>query len=189
MSHLLFVRHAYPDIQPDVPAKRWRLGDEERQQSLLVAEQLRPYAPGIVVTSEEPKAAETGQIVAKALNLPCHSAPGLHENDRTGAPYFAHLADFEVMVKTFFETPNERVFGNESADEARRRFATAVGKALEPHPTQTVLLVAHGTVNTLLVAASNPVVSFDLRKAWPLGGFPVLSRPKFRLFERPDVKR
>lgn len=68
MARLLLVKHALPDIQPDVPSKRWLSGDEGRKQSLLLAEHLRPYSPGVVITSEEPKAAETGEIVSKALN-------------------------------------------------------------------------------------------------------------------------
>lgn len=186
VAQLLLVKHALPDIRPDIPSKRWLLGEEGRKQSLFLAERLRPYTPGIVITSDEPKAAETGEIVAKALSLPCHTVPNLHENDRTGVPYFDNPADLEAVANAFFGKPNERVFGGESADETRERFVIAVQGALEPHPTQTVVLVAHGTVNTLLVAAHNPVVPFDLWKVWPLGGFAVLSRPDFKLLEPPQ---
>ena len=188
MTRLLLVKHALPDIRPDIPSKRWLLGEKGRKQSLLLAERLRPYTPGIVITSDEPKAAETGEIVAEALNLPCHTAPDLHENDRTGVPYFDDPADLEAVVREFFEKPNEQVFGGESADGANLRFVTAVQGALEPHYGQTVVLVAHGTVNTLLVATHNSVVPFDLWKAWPLGGFAALARPDFKLLERPDAK-
>jgi broad specificity phosphatase PhoE len=100
-------------------------------------------------------------------------------------PYVDDPAEFEGVVRTFFVKPGERVFGTESANEAQQRFLAAIRGALEPHPTQTVVLVAHGTVNTLFVTAHNPVAPFELWQAWPLGGFAVLSRPDFGLLERP----
>ena len=185
MSRLLLVKHALPEVRPNVPARDWLLGEKGRRQSLLLAERLRPHSPAVIISSEEPKAAETGEIVAEVLNLPCHTAPDLHEHDRTGVPYFDNPTDFEAEVKAFFERPDERVFGTERADEAQLRFLTAVQGVLEPHPIQTVILVAHGTVNTLFVTAHNPVAPFELWRAWPLGGFAVLSRPGFGLLERP----
>lgn len=188
MAHLLLVKHALPDIKPGVDAKHWLLGEKGRQQSLLLAERLRPYRPAVVITSNEPKAAETGHIVADVLSLPCRAAPGLHENDRGGFPYFEDLNDLEAALKTFFDESDKRVIGRESAHEAQQRFVQAIEAALEPHPGHDVAIVAHGTVNTLFVVAHNPVVSFDLWKAWPLGGFAVLSRPDFGLLEPPTTK-
>ena len=167
------------------PPTRWLLGEQGRAQSLLLAERLRPYRPEVVITSQEPKAAETGEIVAERLNLPLRSAPGLHERDRTGVPYFDDVAEFEKMMGTFFERSAERVSGGESADEARQRFGAAVQRVLEPHPEQTVVIVAHGTANTLFVAAHNPVEPFAFWQAWALGTFAVLSRPDFGLLEAP----
>ena len=188
MSQLLLAKHTYPEIQPDVPAKHWLLGDKGRAQSLLLAEQLRAYRPEIIVTSEEPKAAETGEIIADALDLPCRSAPGLHEHDRAGVPYFADIAEFEAAVKRFFENPAERVFGGESADDTKQRFVSAVQEVFTAHPTQTVVIVAHGTVNTLFARAFNLVNPFELWKSWPLAGYAVLSRPEFRLLELPAAR-
>jgi len=185
MAQLFLVKHALPEIKPDVPAKTWRLGERGRAQSALLAEALRPYRPGVVITSDEPKAAETGQVVADVLLLPCRAAPNLHENDRSGFPYFEDLDDLEAALRTFFDQPDERVIGRESAHEAQQRFVRAVKEVLEPHPEQDAVLVAHGTVNTLLAAAHNPVAPFTLWRAWPLAGFAVLSRPDFGLLEGP----
>ena len=187
MARLLLVKHAVPDIQPNVPAKKWRLGEQGRKQSARLAEALRLYNPSAVVTSDEPKAVETGRIAAEALELSFSSAPGLHEHDRAGVPYLDHPDDFRAAVKKFFERPVERVFGNESADEAKRRFIRAVETVLESRPDETVVLVAHGTVNTLLVAAHNGLEPFALWKSWPLGTFAVLSRPDYGLIEGPRV--
>jgi len=185
MAQLLLVKHALPEIKPDVPAKTWRLGERGRAQSALLAEALRSYRPGGVITSDEPKAAETGQVVADVLSLPCRAAPNLHENDRSGFPYFEDLDDLEAALRTFFDRPDERVIGRESAHEARQRFVRAVKEALEPRPEQDVVIVAHGTVNTLFIAAHHSVVPFGLWKAWEPGGFAVLSRPDFALLDGP----
>ncbi len=186
MAHLLLVKHALPDVRPDVPAKRWLLGEQGRAQSLLLAEQLRRYDPSVVITSDEPKAAETGRLVAEALGVPRRSAPELHEHDISGEPYLSTPAAFEAAVKLLFREPDKRSFGNECANEALRRFTRAVERALEPYPTQTVALVAHGRINTCFVAAHNKVDPFTFWQSWSLGTFAVLSRPDFGLLEAPN---
>ena len=184
MAQLLLVKHALPDIQPDVPAKRWRLGEQGRVQSARLAEALRPYNPSAVISSDEPKAVETGQIVAEVLGLPCRTAPDLHEHDVTGEPYFADPVAFEDAVRSLFGVSDERRFG-ESGNEALGRFAGAVEAALESYPDKNVVLVAHGRVNTLFVAAHNDLEPFAFWKNWPLGTFAVLSRPDYGVLEPP----
>jgi broad specificity phosphatase PhoE len=119
------------------------------------------------------------------LGLPRRTAPGLHEYDRTGVPYFDDPADFGAVIEAFFARPGKRVFGAESAEEVQGRFSTAVQRALEPHPEEDAVIVAHSTANTLFVAAHNPVAPFELWRAWPLGTFAALPRPDFGLLERP----
>lgn len=185
MARLLLVKHALPDIKPDVPAEKWRLGEQGRVQSARLAEALRSYAPDVVITSDEPKAVETGQIVAEVLGLPCRTAPDLHEHDSTGEPYFADPAAFEDAVRSLFSVPDERRFG-ESGGEALGRFAEAVEAALESCPNETVVLVAHGRVNTLFVAAHNDLEPFAFWQSWSLGTFAVLSRPDYGVIEAPQ---
>jgi len=185
VTRLLLVKHALPDVRPGVSADHWLLGKEGRAQSLLLAERLRPRYPGIVITSEEPKAAETGNIVADVLGLPRYTAPNLHEHDRSGVPYFGDRADFEAAVRAFFSRPDERVFGLESADEAKRRFVKAVKQMLQSCPEENIVLTSHGVVNTLFVSAHNDVEPFTFWQAWALGTFAVLSRPEYGLLEAP----
>jgi hypothetical protein len=70
---------------------------------------LEGYGLERVVTSEEPKAAETAEIVAEHLGLAWTSASGLHEHDRTGAT-FGTREDFELAAKTFFDNPGRLVW-------------------------------------------------------------------------------
>ena len=154
-------------------------------QSARLAEALRPYHPGVVISSEEPKAAETGRVVAELLALPHYSAPGLHEHDITDEPYFDDPADFEEAVRFLFDTPDQRRFG-ERANEALGRFTEAVKAVLESYPDKNVALVAHGRVNTLFVAAHNDLEPFAFWRNWPLGTFAVLSLPDYRVIEAPQ---
>ena len=68
---------------------RWRLSEEGRRRSVVLADVLERYGPGVVVSSEEPKAVGTAGLVAERLGIECCARPGLHEHDRTGAPFLS----------------------------------------------------------------------------------------------------
>jgi len=57
---LLLVRHSLREMVTGVPASRWRLSAEGRHCCETLAERLAAYDLAAVVSSEEPKAAETG---------------------------------------------------------------------------------------------------------------------------------
>lgn len=97
----------------------------------------------------------TGAALAEVLDLPAQSAPGLQEHDRRGVPYFENKVDFETAVATLFNRPNELVFGNETAVQAKMRFETAVRQQLENYPQDTLIIVTHGTVLTLFLCHHN----------------------------------
>jgi broad specificity phosphatase PhoE len=84
---VVLVKHSAPVVERDVAPKRWHLSEEGRRRSVVLAERLRGYDPGVIVSSEEPKAFETAQIAAERLGIGCSTFPGLHEHDRTGAPF------------------------------------------------------------------------------------------------------
>ena len=67
MSHLILVRHSAPEIVPQVPARAWHLSAVGRARCVPLAAALAPYQPRAIITSVEPKAVETGQIVAEQL--------------------------------------------------------------------------------------------------------------------------
>jgi len=55
-------------------------------------------------------------------------------------------------VEAFLKNPDERVYGMESANEALHRFERAVNAAMAQYPVETLAIVAHGTVISLMVA-------------------------------------
>jgi broad specificity phosphatase PhoE len=147
---LLLIRHSEPAIDPAAPASAWPLSPVGRARCQRLAEALRRHAPGHIAASREPKAAETARLAAAALGVDSSVAAGLEEHHRETVPF---LADFPRHIAAFFARPEERVLGEETAAEARARFAGAVDDLVAawrwPGPP---CLVAHGTVISLYLA-------------------------------------
>ena len=145
---LILVKHARPDVDPDVPSAQWTLGVAGIEGSVRLAERLRPLSIDRVVTSVEPKAVETGRIVARELDLPFQTGHDLHEHLRTSTGYLA-AEEFEASVRRFFAEPTAKVFGDETAEAAATRFGAAVDLLQKAYPGQRLCVVAHGTVISL----------------------------------------
>ncbi len=121
MNYLLLVKHSLPEVLPTIPASQWRLSPVGRVRCEALAERLASYVPDIVISSLEPKAVETAQLVARQMDKPCRAAEGLHEHDRTGVEFLGR-EKFESTVHKFFECPDKLVMGRETARQARERF-------------------------------------------------------------------
>ncbi|MCB8981236.1 MAG: histidine phosphatase family protein [Ardenticatenaceae bacterium] len=181
-AHLVLVRHSAVQVDTAVPTPNWQLSKDGRIRCQTLAAKLQPYPIDLFVTSHEPKAIETGQILAEVFGVPCQTAVGLQEHDRRGVPYFANKTEFETAVATFFAHPNELVFGAETAVQARERFGTAVQQQLARHPQENLAIVAHGTVMTLFICQHNP--QLDPLQFWRALTLPcafVLSLPDYQL--------
>jgi broad specificity phosphatase PhoE len=164
----IFFRHSLPVIDPAIPAREWRLSEEGQLRCRLLAGRLANFNPQRIVSSLEPKALETAQIVAETLGMPYESAVGLHEHVRSRTGHTSQEA-FEASVKAFFEQPDQLVYGDETADQAHTRFTQAVEAIQDRYPGQTPLvIVTHGTVISLFVARACGVDPFSLWKSLKL---------------------
>lgn len=181
MRKLILVRDSLPEIVPELPANQWRLSNTGRLRCKRLAERLAAYDPNVIVASLEPKAAETGQLVAQMLGTPFETAEGLGEHDRSNAGTLGTQEQFEARVGSFFENPQKLVFGGETADSAHRRFAKAVAAVIERHPSGHLAVVTHGTVMTLFVACTALLDPFPFWKRLGLPSFVVLCLPDFGL--------
>lgn len=161
---LVLVKHALPSVDPALPPAEWTLGVEGMAGALRLAERLRS-GPALdrVVSSVEPKAAETGRLVAEALDLPWQTGHDLHEHVRPSVGLLPR-DDFEARVRRFFSTPGSVVFGAESADAAHTRFSTAVEALRKVHRGKRLCVVAHGTVISLLLGRRYGVDSWSTWK-------------------------
>jgi broad specificity phosphatase PhoE len=165
---LVLVKHSLPAIDRDVPAAHWHLSDEGEARCRPLAALLRAYEPSALVSSTEPKAAQTARLVAQGLDLAVELDPRLREQYRN----IGWLNDwaFGVFIRRAFDCPGEIVSGMESLDAARERFQAAidehVGAASGP-----LVAVAHGTVIAAYTAA---VAGVDGYALWERLGLPSL---------------
>ena len=149
MAQLVLIKHSAVVIDAAVPPKQWPLSDEGRRLCLPLSMALRMHKLGVLISSEEPKAIETAGIVAKRLRIETHTAPDLDEHRR---PFVPTPAEFERLMEHFFAESAQRVFGEESADEALARFTAAIDAVIASEPERNVGIVAHGAVIALYAA-------------------------------------
>jgi hypothetical protein len=122
MAELILIRHSISQPDPQVNSHHWTLTDEGRTKCKILAQKLRQYPIRQIYTSAEAKAVETGQIIAEVLELPCAIASDLGETKREGLDLMASMADFKAEVREAMCRPDEKLFGEESFNQARERF-------------------------------------------------------------------
>ena len=180
MSYLIFVKHALPEIISTLPAKQWPLSEIGRAQCALLADQLATYAPAALVSSSEPKALETAQLVAQRMHTSVQVVDGLQEHDRSNTPWLSS-EEFEHAVAAFFHRPSELVLGCETAQQASERFARTMAQVTRWYVEQNVAVFTHGTVLSLYVARATGIEPFALWKRLGLPSFVVLTFPQFEV--------
>ena len=179
---IILVKHSLPEIDSTVPANEWHLSSEGRDRSRVLAEKLGPYDLDMILTSIEPKAKETAEVVANHLEIPVEVVEGLHEHERRNVG-FLEKERFEQSISRFFSRPTELVFGEETADTAYNRFSKAVYGLSDRFPQANMALISHGTVLSLLVSRVSTLEPFALWKQLGLPSYVVLSRPDLNVVE------
>lgn len=181
-TRLVLAKHAQPILDASRPPREWRLSPDGERQAARLSAALRRFAPLRLVASPEPKAARTAAIVGDALGIPCASVAGLEEIDRPVLPILPAPEHERLNARLFVEY-DRPVLGQESAHDARDRFAAAVSKELQRTTEDSLVVVAHGTVIALLVSACNDVDAFDLWKRLQCPSFVVLDAASLTLLE------
>jgi len=183
MRHLILVRHSQVQIEAGVLSRLWRLTAEGQRRCQALADRLKPYSPPQIITSTEPKAIDTGKLAAERLGIPCQTATGLHEHERDNVGFFPSKEADQAAVASLVRHPDKRVFGQETAQQAQTRFSRAVQAIIDNQPEGNVVIVAHGTVISLFVAAYADIDIVAFWKALGLPAMVILSRPAFDLVE------
>lgn len=174
MTDVVLVRHAPSRPDPGRAAVAWRPARDAGPRIRALGEALVPLRVDLVVASTEPKAVATGRRLAAELDVPYTSAPRLHEHERGHLPMLEERAWLDA-VRRSLRHPDVLVFGRETANEARRRFRSALERVLSRAHAERPAVVAHGTVMSLLVAGPNGLDAFDLWRslempeAWLVG--------------------
>ena len=175
-----YLTHPQVLIAPDIPVPQWALSPVGRQRIADALE--RPWLRTIrrIVSSEERKAVEAGEIIGHATGISIEVRPFMGENDRSSTG-FLPSEKFEAAADQFFAHPAHSWNGWETADDAQARIVEAVGQVLLDHTDdQPILFVGHGAVGTLLKCriAGRAIARTEDQ---PAGGGNVFA---FRLHER-----
>ena len=182
-KYLILVKHSLPEIIEDLPANKWKLSKEGQARAQRLAELLNRYQPEIIVSSSEPKAVETAEIIARKYQLELHVIDDLHEHDRSNAPYLSK-DEFQTSIREFFQKPDELVFGRETANQAHARFYRAVHSILNSHANNTVIIVTHGTVISMFVSRLTGISELLLWSELGLPAFVVIDLQSNTLIAR-----
>lgn len=169
---LVLIKHARPLVDPARPSHEWRLSERGQDDAARLAEHLRPYAIEKMFSSDEPKAIETAQIVAKLLGIPTEAAHGVHEHDRSNVPHM-RSGEFISHIELFFRRPDDLTLGVETANQCARRFEEAIDELVRGS-AGSIAVVTHGTVLSLYLSQLNAGKPFDLWRRMGLPSYAVI---------------
>jgi broad specificity phosphatase PhoE len=190
VRRLFLVRHAVPAKDCDVPARDWALSPSGHADAERLAEILTPFAPAAIfpddpaaiISSEELKARQTAQPLADRLGLPVEVMAGLHEHERRTVGYLDDET-FQATMARFFAEPDTLVFGEETANQALKRFTQAVEDTLARYPEGDIAIFTHGTVISLFVAAHSIIKPMDFWWRLHLPAWVIFAIPNFTLLD------
>ena len=175
MGRLVLVRHSVPEIRRNVPASDWTLGGVGRRRATTLAYRLRRFSPELIWSSNEPKAVQTAEIVAESFGVRVRILDGLEEHHRENVPLMSK-EQFSAKMEEFFSNSSQLVLGRETAVQARDRMDTAIAEVVKAGHSDSIV-VTHGTVMTLYVAAFASVRSFCFWRQLGLPSYVALSTP------------
>lgn len=178
-DRLIFVRHGAPLVDIEQPADTWPLSEDGRAATMRLAERLKPHAPDLIVSSAEPKASQTAYLLAVVADADFQTAEGLEEHHRRKTGYL-DKGTFENKVVELFRSPDRRVFGEETANQAANRFAKALKAVERLNPRRSLAIVSHGTVLSLWLERN---AGADGLVTWKMLGL-----PSFVVFDRKTKK-
>lgn len=183
MQTLILVRHSVVKQQRDESSHTWELTAEGRTRCITLAQQIQIYQPQVIVTSAEPKAIQTGQVVAQQLHLPVETEPDLGEHRRATAPYFDSEAEFKAHIRKLLTQPDKLVFGEETGTQACTRFCSAIETILKRHVGKNIAAVTHGTVMALFVAQVTGIDPVSFWESLAMPAYVVLELPQYRIIK------
>lgn len=148
MTQLYLIRHAEYTYSPEKEYDRGLTASGIKQ-----AERLRDrlalgeIQADVLIASTAPRARQTAEIIAPALNLPLQQEADLQEwsniegTSMTGQEFLAQMRDTPYDQRPFYALPN-----SESWAQFSYRAALALNRLVEQHQGQKIVLVCHGGI-------------------------------------------
>lgn len=154
---IYLVRHGQTEenatgiIQGWNPGKLTPLGIEQAER---LAQRLKAIRFDAIYSSDSARAANTAQIITRFHDTPIQFTEQLRER-HMGIFQGRQFEEFnQAQMQSGLGDTNFKPEGGESLDELRHRATSFVQSLREPHLRQTILLVAHGRWNTMLLGAA-----------------------------------
>jgi broad specificity phosphatase PhoE len=169
MARLLYlVRHASPEVVPEVPDVEWFLSPHGTEDAWNLAKIARDWGLRAIYSSPETKAFTTAAPMANTTGLAIQTLDGLRELRFPG--WIDDQAEFRALVREVLAAPERSAYGAEPAANAAARFAAAVevmGKGRFP-----AAAVSHGRVLTSYLASVRRIAdAFAYWQSIPMPGW------------------
>lgn len=147
MRLIYLIKHASPQVQPDVPAEAWELSPTGIAESRRLGADARQWGLRAVYSSSEPKARSTGLLIADEQHLPLHVVEGFEE---LRIDWIGNADAYSERIREILNQPAISQRGAERASDAAERFASAMQIVAEAELPAAV--IAHGRVLTAYLA-------------------------------------
>jgi 2,3-bisphosphoglycerate-dependent phosphoglycerate mutase len=149
-GHIYLIRHCAAEGQePDAP-----LTAVGREQAEMLADALATVGIGRIVSSPFRRAQDSIAPLAQRLGLAVETDDRLAERVLGSG-----FGDWRVALRATFDEPDLCYEGGESCNVATARGVAALGDAIN-HRGQTVALVTHGNLLTLILRHFDPSVGY-----------------------------
>lgn len=182
MRRIILVKHAAPVVVPGKSSDQWPLSAAGRDAAKALAGELKSFGAAQVICSTEPKASETGQLIAAGLGLTAQTYEGLHEHERRTVPHL-RTSDFLSLMAQVFRRKDELVLGEETASAALQRFTRAVEAVCAKHAQGDLIVVAHGTVIALFLESISQEDGYRIWREMGLPSYAVVETQPWRMLQ------
>jgi broad specificity phosphatase PhoE len=180
---LLLVKHSNSNHNADQMSDEWVLTDEGMERCKTLATHISPYHPRRLFASTLIRTQQTAQAVSKELgDIPIIKNALLEEHSRKSNAPYGTVEEFYARVKGMFEHRDSLIFGDETANQALNRFNQGVEAVLnQVDPDENIVIIAHGTVNSLFTAQHNDIDIYNLWFKLKMPSIILLDLPSFAL--------
>lgn len=152
MTKFLFVTSPAVTVMPTVPVSQWPISEQGMKQIGALAQQ--PFWPTIaaVYASTDTRSYTAADYLCAKHGISCEMVDDLREinRDSTGC---LPLDEYVALIKQFYASPETSVRGWEPAQRAQERIVRSVSQLMDRHREETIAIIGHGGVGTLLACA------------------------------------
>lgn len=142
-----FLRHAEAKIDSNITISNWSLSDKGEKQAQQRTEEGIFDEVEIIFSSNEKKAYQTAQPIAKKLGISITQVSELDELNRDKGNFLSS-SDYEKSIEYCLKHKTESVNNWETSQHALGRFEKKINEINRQYKNKKILIVGHGfTIN------------------------------------------